>query len=175
MATVGEATDHLPDISSRFSGATTLETMANTYTQIIFHVVFSTKCRMPCIHESRREELYRYIWGIHEKLNCHLYRIGGVADHIHLLTSMRSTTTLAKYVEEVKTGSTSWIRRFGIYPEWPGWQDGYGGFTLSFAEKDGVIEYIKAQPEHHRTISFTEELEILLKQAGVKYDPRYLE
>lgn len=80
--------------------------MANTYTQLMYHVVFSTKDRRPVIHEERRDDICRYIWGIHEKTKCHLYRIGGVEDHIHILTSIPTTQSIAKYVEDVKTGST---------------------------------------------------------------------
>lgn len=149
--------------------------MANTYTQLLYHVVFSTKNRLAAIKKERREDVYRYIWGIHDKLKCHLYRIGGVEDHVHLLVSIHSTVSVSKYVESIKTGSTNWIRREGVFVNWPGWQDGYGAFTHSLADKDRLIEYIKNQEEHHRCVSWMEEYKLLLDQAGVKYDLNYVE
>ena len=148
--------------------------MANTYTQILYHVVFSTKGRAPCIPKDQREKLCAYIWGIHKRLRCHLYRIGGVEDHLHLLTSLHPSLALAQYVEKVKTGSTNWIRRENSIRDWPGWQDGYGAFTASLAEKDSLVEYTKGQEEHHRKVSFGDELRALLEKAGVAYDPKYL-
>ncbi len=81
--------------------------MANTYTQIFYHVVFSTKNRARCINQDQREHLYGYLWGIHKNLKCHLYRIGGVEDHAHILTSIHPTVSLADYVSEVRSSSTS--------------------------------------------------------------------
>jgi putative transposase len=149
--------------------------MANTYTQIYYHIVFSTKNRVRAISPGRREELFRYLWGIHRHLKCHLYRIGGVEDHVHILTSIHPTVALSKYIEEVKTGSSRWIRDERIFTDWPGWQDGYAALTLADKDKDGVIEYIKNQEDHHRRVTFMEEYRKLLEDAGIRYDPKYLE
>jgi putative transposase len=148
--------------------------MANTYTQILYHVVFSTKNRAAAIQLDRREDMYAYIWGIHKRLKCTLYRIGGVEDHVHLLTSLPPTMTLSSYIEKIKTGSTNWIRRERVYPQWPGWQDGYGAFTIAWADRLAVIEYIKNQPEHHRQVTWQDEYRALLEKAGVTFDERYL-
>ena len=148
--------------------------MANTYTQIVYHVVFSTKGRDPAILPARRDDLYAYLWGVHKKLHCHLYRIGGVEDHVHLLFSLPPTLALASYIEKIKTASTNWIRREKVYSRWPGWQDGYGAFTVSWSDRDEVIEYIKSQPEHHKQITWLEEYRQMLEKAGVAYDERYL-
>ncbi len=149
--------------------------MANTYTQLFYHVVFSTKHRLRSISKEQREHLYGYIWGIHRNLKCHLYRIGGVEDHVHVLTSIHPTLALADYIGEVKSSSTGWIRREGIFRDWPGWQDGYSALTASFDDKNPLIEYIKDQEEHHKTVSFIDDLKALLERAGVDYDPKYLE
>ena len=148
--------------------------MANTYTQIFIHIVFTTKNREPVLAEARRDDLFRYIWGIHQKHHCHLHRINGVEDHLHILTSLHPTVSLADYMREIKTGSSLWIKREGVFPGFNGWQDGYGAFTVSLSEKAAVIEYIKQQQEHHRTVSFIEEYKALLEAAGVDYDKRYL-
>src|ERR1043166_8022380 len=112
--------------------------MAKTYTQIFYHIVFSTKDRRPAIPEGRREDLLRYVWGIHNNLDCHLYRVNAVEDHMHILTAIHPDVALSKYINAVKTGSSGWIRKEGVFPNWPGWQVGYGGFTLSFPQKDAV-------------------------------------
>ena len=148
--------------------------MPNTYTQILYHIIFSTKDRRRAIRKEHRDDIYRYIWGIHKNLNCHLYRIGGTDDHVHILTSLHPTLALSKYVEKVKTGSTNWIRRENLFSNWPGWQDGYGAFTAAWADKDAIIEYIKGQEEHHRRVTLLDEYRQLLERAGVEFDEKYL-
>ncbi len=148
--------------------------MANTYTQILYHVVFSVKDRANGIKSERRDDLYAYIWGIHKKLDCHLYRIGGVENHVHILTSLHKSLPLTRYIEQVKTGATGWIRREAVFTNWPGWQDGYGAFTASWSDKDDIIDYIKNQEEHHRKVTFEEEYRALLTKAGIEFDERYL-
>lgn len=148
--------------------------MANTYTQILYHVVFSTKNRAPVLDADNRDNLFRYVWGIHQKLNCHLYRINGVEDHIHILTSLHPTQALADYMQKVKAGSSKWISDEGVFPSFEGWQDGYGAFTVSWKDKDGMVDYIKRQPEHHAGVSFVDEHKEMLEMEGVRYDERYL-
>jgi REP element-mobilizing transposase RayT len=149
-------------------------TMANTYTQLDFHVVFSTKDRQRVLTQERREDLYRYIWGIHRNLDCKLHRIGGVEDHVHILASLPTTLSVADYVKEVKTGATKWVKHENLFSQFTGWQDGFGAFTVSREHRDHVIEYIKGQPEHHRTVSFLDEYKRLLTDAGIAYDEKYL-
>ena len=148
--------------------------MANTFTQLLYHLVFSVKNRERVIEAGRRDDLYGYLWGISQNLQCHLYRIGGVEDHIHICVGIHKTVAVADYVEKMKTGSSNWIRRESIYPNWPGWQDGYGAFTLAHSDKDAVIDYIKTQQEHHRTVSFIEEYKRLLVEAGIPFEEKYL-
>ena len=148
--------------------------MANTYTQILYHVVFSTKERIPALKEAQREKLFRYIWGIHQNLDCHLHRINGMEDHVHLLMSLHPSVSLAEYVLKVKTGSTRWVRKERVYQQFPGWQYGYGAFTLARHEKQAVIDYIKTQQEHHAQMGFVDEYKKLLADAGVAYDEKYL-
>lgn len=145
-----------------------------TYTQIIYHIVFSTKNRERCLTPDRREDLFRYIWGIINNNQSHLYRINGVEDHLHILTSVHPTVCLADLVKDIKTGSSKWIRENGVFPRFTHWQDGYAAFTHSIADKDRLIEYIKDQEEHHRTKPFMEELVRLIREAGIEFDPKFL-
>ncbi len=80
--------------------------MPNTYTQLLFHIVYSTKNRERALADGHRESLYKYIWGIDQNLNCHLYRIGGTDDHVHILTAIPTTLAVAEYVQEIKAGSS---------------------------------------------------------------------
>lgn len=147
----------------------------STYTQIIYHIVFSTKRRVPDLIQDKRPEIYRYIWGILKNKECHLYRIGGVEDHVHILSSLHPKLTLSDFIKAIKVGSHTWIDEIGLIPRFSGWQDGYGAFTHSMKEKDGLVEYIKGQEEHHKRVSFKEELRKLLMEAGVPFDEKYLE
>lgn len=148
--------------------------MPNTYTQLLFHVVFATKDRERTLSDGHREHLYRYIWGIHKNLRCHLFRIGGIDDHVHILTAIPTALSLAEYVKEVKTGSSRWLKEQAEFQRFEGWQDGYGAFTISPSGKDSLIEYIKGQAEHHRTESLLDEYRRLLRENGIAYDERYL-
>jgi len=137
-------------------------------------VVFSTKNRQRTLPDGQRELLYRYVWGIHKNLDCHLYRIGGIEDHVHLLTALPTTISVADYVKEVKVGSSRWLKEQVDFRRFEGWQDGYGAFTVTFRGKDALIDYIKGQAEHHRTESLLDEYRRLLRENGVAYDERYL-
>lgn len=133
-----------------------------TYTQILYHLVFSTKHREPVLAKLRRDELYRFIWGVLRHRNCHLYRIGGIEDHVHILTSLHPSMALADLIKEIKTASSAWIRGNDVFPGFTHWQDGYGAFTCSIHEKSVLIEYIRNQEEHHRHESSASEFERLL-------------
>ena len=146
----------------------------STYTQIYYHIIFSTKDRRPVLTKDRRQELFRYIWGVLKNHKCHLYRLSGVEDHVHMLLSLHPTVNLADLIKNVKTGSSKWIKDNKVFPGFMGWQDGYGAFTLSIAEKDAVIEYIKRQEEHHEKLSFRDEFRKFLEDAGIKFDDKYL-
>jgi len=149
--------------------------MGSTYTQIFYHIVFTTKERRPVLAKERREDLFRYVWGIIKNKQSHLYRIGGVEDHIHILTSLHPTVALAAFVKAIKVGSNEWIKENRVFPDFTHWQDGYSAFTQSQHEKDRLIEYIKGQEEHHKKESFRDELRRLLKEAGIEFDEKYLE
>ena len=142
----------------------------STYTQVIYHIVFSTKNREPVLEKPRRDDLYRFIWGVLKNRNSHLYRIGGVEDHVHILTSLHPTFALSNLVKEIKTASSGWMKGRHGFPRFTHWQDGYGAFTHALSDKDRLIDYIKGQEEHHKTVTFREEYEALLSEAGLKPD-----
>jgi len=146
----------------------------STYTQIIYHIVFATKNRERVLDKSRREDFFRYTWGIVKNYDCHLFRLNGVEDHIHILTSIHSTVALADLVKAVKTGSAKWIKENKVFPQFDHWQEGYGAFTHSIREKDALIEYIKDQETHHQRVDFLDEYRKLLREANIEFDEKYL-
>ena len=146
----------------------------STFTQIYYHIVFSTKGRERVLLAGKRDDLFRYTWGVLRNKNCHLYRIGGVEDHMHILTGLHPTVALASLVKDIKTSTSSWIKQNEVFPDFDHWQDGYGAFTVSHSDKDAAVEYIKGQEEHHQTISFKDELRGFLLKHGVEFDERYL-
>jgi len=146
----------------------------STFAQIYYHVVFSTKDRVPVLAADKREKLFRYTWGILKNKDCHLYRINGVEDHVHILTSLHPSVCLADLVKEAKVSTSTWIKENAMFPDFTHWQDGYGAFTVSHSDKDAVIEYIKGQEAHHKKVSFKDELRAFLIKHGVKFDEKYL-
>jgi len=146
----------------------------STFTQSIFQIVFSTKYRQPSLAKPNREELYKYIWGVLKNKNCHLYRIGGITDHIHILTHIHPAISLASLVKDIKLSSSEYIKSLKLFPDFEGWQNGYGGFTYSIKDKDNLIEYIKNQEYHHNEITYIEELIDLLKEHEIEFDEKYL-
>ena len=146
----------------------------STYTQILYQIVFSTKNREKTLQESNRNELFSYIWGILKKKKCHLYRIGGVEDHLHILTHIQPMIAPSVLIKDIKLASSKLIKQENLFPSFNGWQDGFGAFTYSHSSKDELIEYVKNQAEHHKTISFKDEYIKLLNENGIEFDEKYL-
>lgn len=148
-------------------------TMPGSFTQLLFHAVFSTKNREPLITPEIQPRLYGYIGGIVRNQRGSLLAIGGIPDHLHLLIRTRPDLAVSDLMRELKGDSSEWAHE--TFPRSAfGWQDGYAAFSVSASAKDRVIEYIENQEEHHRVRPFGEELRALLDAHGVEYDPRYL-
>jgi len=146
----------------------------STYTQICYHIVFSTKNREPVLAAGARPELFRYIWGIVNARRTHLYRINGTTDHVHILSNLHPSCALADFVKDIKVASSLWIKEQHVFPGFTNWQAGYGAFTHNRSDQDHLIEYIKAQEPHHKTVSFLDELRQLLVEAGIEFEERFL-
>jgi REP element-mobilizing transposase RayT len=136
--------------------------------------VFATKHREPVLDKPHRDDLYRLMWECIGKRRCHLYRIGGIEDHVHILTSIHPTVSLADLVKEIKTASSAWIKGQGVFPKFKHWQDGYGAFTHRNDDRHELIEYIRKQEEHHKNISFLEEYQSLVEKAGLEWNAEYV-
>jgi putative transposase len=146
----------------------------STYTQILYQIVFSTYNREQTLLKPNREELYKYIWGVLKNKNCHLYQIGGISDHLHIVTHLHPSVALATLVKDIKIASSEHIKALDFFPLFNGWQSGYGAFTYAFKDKDRLIAYVKNQEKHHKTDSYKEELIGLLKEHEIEFDEKYL-
>jgi REP element-mobilizing transposase RayT len=140
----------------------------------LIHLIYSTKHRTPCLTPAVRPGLFAYKAGILKHWHSPALIIGGVADHVHLLFCLSKNHALAKVVEEVKKGSSKWLKTQGEeFLEFHR-QAGYGAFSVSPSNVEAVKAYIERQEEHHRKRSFQEELRAFLKRHGIEFDERYV-
>lgn len=140
----------------------------------LVHLVFSTKDRKPCLEPEVRTPLHAYLATIARNTNCECYRVGGVADHVHLAIRLSRTLTLAKLVEEVKVSSSKWIKTQSPDLHDFSWQRGYACFSVDTKDLPRLCGYIDRQEEHHQVKSFQEEYRELLAEAGIEFDERYV-
>jgi putative transposase len=148
--------------------------MSQSLVKNYVHLVFSTKYRVPLILPEVEVELHSYLWGICDNLNCQPIKIGGYTDHVHILCLLSKNLALSKMIQELKTGSSAWIKTKGSFYRDFRWQIGYGGFSVSPTKVDSTISYIANQHEHHHNISFQNEYRGLLKKNKIDYDEKYL-
>lgn len=146
--------------------------MAQTFTNLLTHIIFSTKDRMPLILPQFRADLHAYMGGIIRELGGRARLINGTADHIHLLARLPPTLAIADALRVIKTNSSRWVReektrRFG-------WQAGYGAFSVSESKAAEVMRYIANQEQHHRKRTFQEGFLAFLKRNNIEYDERYI-
>lgn len=148
--------------------------MPNTYTQIYIHLVFAVEGRQSLIHADIRGDLYRYITGIVQQRGHKVIAINGMPDHLHLLIGLLPEVALSDLVRDIKAFSSKHINDERWMPGAFRWQRGFGAFSHSRSQLTAVIRYINEQEQHHRTHTFREEYEALLKSFDIDYDPRYV-
>ena len=144
-----------------------------SFTKLIYHIVFSTKYRQNTIPVDFERDLYALILHIVNKQSGHLHRIGGMPDHIHMLVDIPTNISVANFVKKIKQESSFLMAQNPNFPNWNGWEEGYGAFTYSVAELQAVKAYIKNQKEHQRRVSFIEEYRAWLIEMGVSPDEPY--
>ena len=148
--------------------------MANTYTQIYIHLVFSPYRRDALIGKSWKDELEKYITGIVQNNGHKLLAIGSRPDHIHIFIGYDVNKLIPDLVEKIKTSSNAWIKEKNLSKFKFGWQRGYGGFSYSQSQKDTVINYILRQDEHHEKYSFKKEYLDILNKNEIEFKDEYL-
>lgn len=145
----------------------------SSYHQLLYHIVIRTKNSRRTIAPDQSNQFFAYIGGIIKNKNCHLYRINGIEDHIHILTDIHPSIALADFIRDVKVSTSVWMKKSGYFPAFEGWADKYGAFTCSYHDLRNIIEYIKNQQEHHKKENFSDEYRRLLIEYGIVIDERY--
>ena len=147
--------------------------MSHTYTNLLTHLIFSTKDREPLITSAPHKDLLAYLGGIVRELGGALRAANAKPDHVHLLCSLPPTVAMADALRVVKTNSSHWVHRSRNYAGFE-WQTGYGAFSVSHSLAPSVVQYIRDQEKHHRRVTFQEEFIAFLKKNGIAYDERYI-
>ena len=147
--------------------------MPQTHLSLHYHIVFHTKDNRPTINAEWRDRLHGFVGGCTKTAGGVPIAIGGTADHVHLLVGLKATHRLADVVKDIKVASSKWVHD-EIGSLLFAWQKGYGAFTVSPTQLEGVRGYVLNQEEHHRKRPFKEEYLDLLKTAGVDYDEKFM-
>jgi putative transposase len=148
--------------------------MANTYSNLFYHIVFSTKGRKDFIMPDIEDRIWAYIGGIARQHGMTALQVGGMDNHIHALTMAKPVLAPSQIAQWLKGESSKWIHE--TFPKLSGfaWQDGYGVFSVSKSNVPEIIQYIKNQREHHAKQSFEDEYVSMMKLHGIDYDDRYV-
>ena len=148
--------------------------MPQSLSSILVHLIFSTKNREPFISLAIERELYPYMATIFREHDSPSLIIDGTSDHLHALFALSRTIAVADLVEEVKTGSSKWIKTKGSEFKNFHWQKGYGAFSVAQSNVEVVKRYIQNQKQHHRRLTFQDEYRQFLKRYQVEFDERYV-
>ena len=148
--------------------------MSQSLAKKYIHLIFATKYRENIIKQTDLSELYAYITGILNHIDCPMICIGGTTNHVHVLCVLNKNMALSKMVEEVKRSSSKWIKSKEPFYRQFGWQNGYGAFSVSQSKVEIVVKYIQNQEEHHKKMLFVDELKMFLREYGVEYKEEYL-
>ena len=147
--------------------------MSHTYSCALFHCVFSTKERRKIIPPDIQPRLWAYMGGVARKREMTALSIGGTDDHAHMLLSLPPSLPVAKAMREIKSESSRWMRE-GCGLAGFQWQEGYGAFSIGFAQVSATLAYIARQKEHHKKHDFQAEFIAFLKRNQIEYDPNYV-
>jgi len=149
-------------------------TMPQSLSNILIHLIWSTRDRRPCLDPSTREKTHAFLAGVVRQCDCEAYRVGGSTDHVHLAIRLSRTVSVADLVKGAKAASSKWLKTQG--PEFAdfSWQLGYGAFSVGMSQKEALLLYIDNQEEHHRTRSFQDEYRDFLSKYGIAFDERYV-
>jgi len=148
--------------------------MGSTLTNILLHIIFSTKDRDPLITQKYKARLYAYIGGIIIREKAVPIDIGGVEDHIHIAVRIKPNDSVSDLVRSIKANSSKWINDSHLSKTYFAWQGGYAAFSVSESQIYKVKDYINNQEEHHRQLTFKDELLKMLEKHNIDFDEKYL-
>ena len=148
--------------------------MANTYSQLIIHLVIAVRNRESLLIEKHRSEIFKYISGILFQRGHKPIIVNGVADHVHILFGLNPTEAISDLTREIKKSVSSFINNKKYLHGKFYWQEGYGAFSYSKSQLDTLYNYILKQEEQHKRSSFRTEYLEILDEFGIEYNPEYL-
>lgn len=134
--------------------------------------MFSTKNREPYLADGDlRAEAFSYIGGISKTLHCQPFVVGGYADHAHVLAFLGRACAVSDWVRELKRVSSVFLKsKISNFA----WQSGYAIFSVDPSNVDRVATYIRRQEDHHRKVSFQDELRAMLREHDLQWHQRHL-
>jgi putative transposase len=148
--------------------------MAQSLSNVLLHLVFSTKHRHPWIDPQIEQEVFKYLATVCKTLACPSHAIGGADDHVHIACSLSRTVTISQLVQELKQDSSKWIKTKGRPLADFSWQNGYGAFSVGQSQLDDLRGYIANQREHHHRVTFQDEYRRICEKYGVAIDERFV-
>ncbi len=148
--------------------------MAQSLSKIYIHLIFHIKTKSVKIRNENKQDVYAYMGSVIKSNQSIPILINGTEDHVHILCILSKNIALAKLTEEIKRHSSRWIKTIDTYYESFAWQGGYSGFSVSQSLHDKTKQYIRNQEEHHKRMTFKEELILFLKEYGIDYNEEYL-
>lgn len=148
--------------------------MPQSLSRVIVHIIFSTKNREAWLDAEVRPRMHAYLATICRDMGGECFRVGGAADHVHIITTLPRTVSQADLVEEMKKTSSKWMKGLAARYEQFYWQRGYGAFSVSPSQLADVLDYVRDQEEHHRMRSFQEEYREFLSKHGLEFDERFV-
>jgi putative transposase len=156
-------------------GGTKEPIVAQSLSNVVLHIVFSTKGRGTWLKDSEiRQELYSYLATILKRIECPAIIINGVEDHLHILCLLSRKLAIKDLMEEIKSSSSRWIKDKGINYRGFYWQRGYAVFSVSESKVPEVKRYIANQEVHHRRMSFQDEFRAMCQRHGIDIDEKYV-
>ena len=147
----------------------------SSYSNSLHQIVFSTKHREKVLTKENRQTLFKYMWAICTNKKCTPYAINGVDDHVHIVLRIHNSISVADLVKSLKVSASMFIKERNLFPEFKGWQTGYGNFTYSSDAKENLVRYVENQELHHMKKTSLEEIKEILIEEKIEFDPKYLE
>jgi len=148
--------------------------MPQSLSKVILHIIFSTKNRELWFDSDVRPRMHAYLATVCRDLGAEFVHVGGVADHVHIVTTLPRSVSQAEFIKRIEKTSSKWIKALDARYRGFFWQRGYGAFSVSPSQLETVLQYVDAQQAHHRTRTFQEEYRELLRRQGVDFEERYV-
>jgi REP element-mobilizing transposase RayT len=144
-----------------------------SYHSLYYHLIFATKNRCSFLNDPQLEEMYKYMTGVIKSLKAKLFMINGPSDHVHIALSTPPDISVSDCARSIKANTSRWIHeRFEGLNNFR-WQEGYSAFSVSKSNMPQVVRYIQNQREHHKIVTYEDELKSFLKKHQIEYNAKY--